>query len=282
MDPLKTISLKDDPSHGEAWVQNQIRSNPDILGIKNLRCRDKERLQDYGRMDLLMESTDADDPTRYEVEVQLGEVDPSHIVRTIEYWDIESKRYPQYEHVAVLIAEEVTGRYFNVLQVLGRQIPLIVLKLEAFDIGGEIQLHFTKVLDRLQYGYDEDNSEQVNRAFWEKQSNSKMMALTDALFDLVKSVDPQVSMNYVKSYVGLMRYNVAKNYCFLCPKKSFVTMVCKVDEDDAMVEQLEEAGVDAAYKSRYRELHLRFSEFPSEEQCALILKVVENAKQGRI
>ena len=41
---------------------------------------------------------------RYEVEVQLGPTDEAHIIRTIEYWDIERNRYPQYEHCAVLIA----------------------------------------------------------------------------------------------------------------------------------------------------------------------------------
>ena len=31
-------------------------------------------------------------------------MDESHIIRTIEYWDIERRRYPQYEHVAVIVA----------------------------------------------------------------------------------------------------------------------------------------------------------------------------------
>jgi hypothetical protein len=44
-------------------------------------------------LDLLLQ--DADGNRRYEVEVQLGKTDESHIIRTIEYWDIERKRYPQ-------------------------------------------------------------------------------------------------------------------------------------------------------------------------------------------
>ena len=45
--------------------------------------------------------------TRYEVEIQLGATDESHLIRTIEYWDIERRCYPQYEHVAVIAAEDV-------------------------------------------------------------------------------------------------------------------------------------------------------------------------------
>jgi len=44
----------------------------------------------------------------YEIEIQLGSTDESHIIRTIEYWDIERKRYPQYDHTAVIIAEDIT------------------------------------------------------------------------------------------------------------------------------------------------------------------------------
>lgn len=38
------------------------------------------------------------------------------MIRTIEYWDIERKRYPQYEHCAVIIAEDITSRFLNVIQ----------------------------------------------------------------------------------------------------------------------------------------------------------------------
>ena len=32
--------------------------------------------------------------TYYEVEVMLGVLDESHIIRTIEYWDVERQRRP--------------------------------------------------------------------------------------------------------------------------------------------------------------------------------------------
>jgi len=73
-----------------------------------------------GRLDLLLEDPDPEAATRYEVEIQLGATDESHIIRTVEYWDIERKRYPQYEHCAVIIAEEVTSRFLNVKAVKGR------------------------------------------------------------------------------------------------------------------------------------------------------------------
>jgi len=87
--------------------------------------RDKERIQSSaGRLDLLLQ--DPDTLKRYEVEIQLGATDESHIIRTIEYWDIERKRYPQYEHAAVIVAEEITSRFLNVIQLFNGAIPLIM------------------------------------------------------------------------------------------------------------------------------------------------------------
>ena len=51
----------------------------------------------------------------YEIEIQLGATDPRHIIRTIEYWDTEKKRYPQYDYCAVIVVEEITGRFMNVI-----------------------------------------------------------------------------------------------------------------------------------------------------------------------
>jgi hypothetical protein len=91
---LKAISLKKHPNLTEAWVQQQIANEPSILGLGDLILRDKERIQaTAGRLDLLLQ--DPESLKRYEVEIQLGVVDESHIIRTIEYWDIERKRYPQ-------------------------------------------------------------------------------------------------------------------------------------------------------------------------------------------
>src|SRR5690349_3536804 len=83
----------------EKQVQDQIRANPSILGLGDLQVRDYERIQPRaGRLDLLLQ--DPDTLKRYEVELQFGATDESHIIRTIESWDIERKRYPQYEHAA--------------------------------------------------------------------------------------------------------------------------------------------------------------------------------------
>jgi len=81
------IEIKNHPEINEKMIQDKIAENPSILGLGDLVLKDKERIQPRsGRLDLLMQ--DPDTNRRYEIEIQLGKTDESHIIRTIEYWDI--------------------------------------------------------------------------------------------------------------------------------------------------------------------------------------------------
>lgn len=105
---LSPLTLKGHAKLNEKWVQDRIADDPQILGLGDVILKDRERNQPRaGRLDLLLQ--EADGNRRYEVEIQLGKTDESHIIRTIEYWDVERKRYPQYDHTAVIVAEEITS-----------------------------------------------------------------------------------------------------------------------------------------------------------------------------
>lgn len=128
------VQLKNHPEFNEKWVQKLIADDPSILGLGDLVLRDVERMQPRaGRLDLLLQ--DPDTQRRYEVELQLGPTDESHIIRTIEYWDIEKKRYPQYDHCAVLIAEDITSRFLNVISLFNGTMPLIAIQMQALIVG---------------------------------------------------------------------------------------------------------------------------------------------------
>ena len=178
---LEEISLKNSAECNEKWVQQVIAEHPDILGLGNLQLKDVERIQpNAGRLDLLL--TDEDDETRYEVEIQLGKTDESHIIRTIEYWDIEKNRFPTKDHVAVIVAEDITSRFLNVIRLFNRTIPLIALKMTAYRQAEGISLAFAKILDLLPVEDEGDGPDEVtDRAYWEKRSTKEMMKLADTL-----------------------------------------------------------------------------------------------------
>lgn len=120
---FEPVSIRNHGELNERWVQDRIAETPSILGLGDVILKDRERIQPKaGRLDLLLQ--DVDSTRRYEVELQLGATDESHIIRTIEYWDMERKRYPQYDHTAVIVAEDITSRFLNVINLFNGMIPL--------------------------------------------------------------------------------------------------------------------------------------------------------------
>lgn len=106
------ISLKHHTEYNEKWLQQRIVEDCAILGLGDIELVTAEKIQPKaGRLDLLLHDDQLN--RRYEVELMLGATDPSHIMRTIEYWDIERRRYPAYDHVGVLFAEDITSRFLK-------------------------------------------------------------------------------------------------------------------------------------------------------------------------
>src|SRR3989442_12160081 len=131
-----------------------------------------------GRLDLLLQ--DPETLKRYEVEIQLGPTDESHIIRTIEYWDIERKRYPQYEHTAVIVAEEITSRFLNVIGLFNGTIPLMAVQMSALQLGETVSLAFTTVLDQVRFGVVEEDGEvheATDRTYWENRGSKASVAM---------------------------------------------------------------------------------------------------------
>jgi hypothetical protein len=187
--------LRAHPEYTEKWVQKLIADDPSILGLGDLVLRDQERLHPRaGRLDLLLQ--DVETKRRYEVELQLGATDEAHIVRTIEYWDIERKRYPQYDHCAVIVAEDITSRFLNVISLFNGTIPLIAIQMQGLRIGESVTLVFTTVMDELSRGLvDEDEdaaAAPTDRAYWEKRASKGTVALADELLRVLKEFDPSL------------------------------------------------------------------------------------------
>ena len=117
----------------EQWLEDRIVEDTSLLGLGDLDVIERQKSQPPGgKLDLLLR--DPETLTRYVVELQLGATDPSHIIRAIEYWDVERRRYPQYEHVAVIVAEDVTGRFFNVINLFNGMIPLIAIQMKYVEL----------------------------------------------------------------------------------------------------------------------------------------------------
>ena len=199
------LSIRD-AGKDEYWLQHQIWTNPSCLGLGELEQVRKEKKQSSGgRLDILLGSPDDDE--RYAVEVMLGETDETHIIRTIEYWLRERRRHPTKQHYAVLVAEKINKRFFEVIYLLSETTPIIAIQANLRKIGGSIGLSFDTILDIYEDPADEstkgDDSSPVEMLnYWQKKSpwtvshvNQLKAILTSDIGDL--------AVNPVQNYIAL-------------------------------------------------------------------------------
>ncbi len=256
---LEKVSLKNNSEVKEDLIQSFIFEDPSVLGLGELTPIRREKVQPLGgRLDLLLGD---DNGTRYEVEIQLGATDPSHIIRTIEYWDTEKKRYPQFDHCAVIVAEEITGRFMNVISLFNGSIPLIAIQVSAYKSEHGLALTFTKIIDRVSLGTDdEDEVEVTDRAYWEKRSSSKMLKVVDDIFKEVSTFAPGYNLKYNKFYIGVTKEGIAKNFIIFKPKKSFMYLIFKCNSDEPLIKEFEDKGFDISYQPRWKEINIKINE----------------------
>ncbi len=261
---LQTLSIKNHPQLDEKWLQKIVAEDPSILGIGEVILKDNERIHSRaGRLDLLLQ--DADGSERYEVEIQLGATDESHIIRTIEYWDLERKRYPQYNHTAVIVAEDITSRFLNVVGLFNGFIPLIAIQVTAIETPEGVGLQFTKILSAVELGYpdeDEETSEPTDRNYWEKQRSTKQtVALADKVLDITKLFLPSVEFNYNKYYIGFLVESRACNFALCQPQKNAFRISIKLPETPENTEIITNAELDLLdYDKRRGRYKLKLNE----------------------
>jgi hypothetical protein len=262
----------------ERWLQDRISEDPSLLGLGDLTVITREHSQPSGgRIDFLM--YDPEEECRYEIEVMLGRVDESHIIRTLEYWDVERRRFPGVQHRAVVVAEEITNRFFNIITLFNQAIPLIAIQLSAFELDGKVVLHFTTVLDLPEPESEEEGtSDKVDRQYWEKRANPASLQLVDRLIGLLPGTPGSARITYNKYHIAVG--TTGQNFLWCHPRKStpHLHTHLRLNEDQRAqaLQDLEVAGIYSG--SRGKEIKLRLSGRELSENEALIRGLLEKAE----
>lgn len=278
----EVISLKNSKVYTEKWLQKQIEDDPSLIGLGDLEFRNTEKiLIGGGRLDTIL--YDPEDLKRYEVEIQLGKTDETHIIRTIEYWDIEKKRNPQYEHCAVIIAEDITSRFLNVISLFNGFIPIIAIQVKALQFGDNISLFFTKVLDETKFELLEEDTitETVNRQYWEEKANKNMLKLVDEIIDHLDVVKEEYNLKYNKHYIGLEKNGSANNFVNFKPRKNSVIIHIKLDKLEEYDDLIEQYDIEEmSYEKRFKQYRFKINKKDISTNIALIKQLVNAAKEN--
>ena len=280
----KRIILKGHAELNEKWLQDRIAENPAIIGLGEIELLDRERQQDRaGRLDLLLADTDAD--TRYEVELMLGATDESHIIRCLEYWDIERRRYPAYDHCAVLVAEDITSRFLNVLALLAGTLPLIAIQLQALSIDDKVILSFTTVLDQRSLRRDdvtEVRPAPSDRAEWVKRSSATVMQTADEVLKIINQhTKTTYQLNFNRHYIGLSDGVRSRNFIHFQPRRNHLRVIMPNAWNAANVGQIQEAGLEAEQNNDRLVFNLTAADLKSQNIIVtkLIAVIVEQYEE---
>lgn len=275
----KPFSLKKDRTLDEEWVKDRIAEDPSILGLGDLELEDRERQQPgAGRVDLLLKKRQQ----RYEVEVQLGATDESHIIRTIEYWDIERKRYPQYDHCAVIIAEDITSRFLNVISLFNGTLPLIAIQMQAINLGEDITklgeditVSFTKVLDSQKHRPSDKakkvldsqkrrsngkakNAGPFDRVYWEKEkATTETVALADHMLDILREFDSSLNLKYTKHFINLEKDGKPFNFVNFRAWQEFLGFQLKLPSTPKHDKRVKEANLEFSYQDSHKHYYIK-------------------------
>lgn len=276
----KFVSMKGHPDLNEKWLQHHLTKHPGLLqlGDELEVLKTEHRQPTGGRLDLLLQ--DSESGTRYEVEIQLGAVDESHIIRTIEYWDVERRRYPRYGHIAVIVAEDVTSRFLNVISLFNRTIPLIAIQLKAVEVKGSLTLVATRVIDLIPLGTEEDEpQETADRKYWEQRASKESLRVVDRLLQLIQEMEINVAANYNRRYIGLRVDGSVRNFVTFLPRKGqFAIGRFKIPRSEGLDAEIEEAGLDTiSYRQRFGEYQIRLTDPSIRQREQLLRKLIHTA-----
>jgi len=279
IDFAKNISIRE-AGKDEYWLQDQIYDNPNCLGLGELESIGREKKQSSGgRLDILLK--DSEDDTMYEVEIMLGETDESHIIRTIEYWDNEKRRWPQRQHFAVLVAERINRRFFNVIHLLSNSIPIIAIQASMVVVHGKHSLLFTKILDTYEEIDDgtSDDGGITTREDWQKKSKWTLET-ADYLLELFSGTFDGASLNYVKAYISIV-YSGYK-YIWLAKRsqsKSLMVFVKKDATKEKIIELLD--GNNISYTEKKKVFTLPIDKKLIEQKKEIFTQLAEIVKLSR-
>ena len=106
-----------------------------------------------------------------------------------------------------------------------------------------------------------------------------MMKLVDSIYDDLGDLISDYELKYNKFYIGLSINGIAKNFMAFRPKKKFIYVEFRGQEDAEISQTLEDEGIDFSYDSRRKRYDIKISTFEEyQENRESFIRLANNAK----
>ena len=268
----KFITLRE-AGRDEDWLHSWIVDKPDRLGLGPLEIISQE-LRHYknkgGRLDLLGYARSLN--VYYEIEVMLGECDSDHGFRTLDYWARERVKAPNSIHYAVLVAENLQGRYKTIIETLPQFLPFIAIEIRTRQLttsGGEqVATTFAEIISQPDELTEVGGSEALSTGrgtprdedWWRENSGDDYV---NAVQEMAKVCEEQIGPSRIdytaNSYVSLKKGKRAwlpmwprqDGFFVYLPDNGDGTLDEPSERFRVIEKKLSEIGIDASWTYKY-------------------------------
>lgn len=186
----------------------------------------------------------------------------------------------------MIVAEDMTSRFLNVVSLFNGSIPLIAIQMQALKIADHTTLIFTTVMDELTRGLiDEDEDAEAtptDRAYWESRGTKSTVAIADHLLDMVHEFDPAIALKYNKFYIGLAKDGRADNFLTFRPQKRALPLEVRLKQSDDVKNKIDAAGINTlTYHAKWGNYRLILTTDDPKKHTEVLHDLIQLAHEGR-
>jgi hypothetical protein len=281
---LERTHLKNNPAVGEAWIQDCIAADPEILGLGALSVIQRESFGN-GLEQLVV--TRPGSAKSYSLLVQCGSTDEVQLVRAIESWSKASAA------TAVLVSEEISARYLDLMTTLRGSGRLAAIQMQAMKVGGQMTVIFTNVAGELEaesvavspvselaecVAEETEANEPVAKAGltseaaavlehcdadfpvpteftaitsvqpvdrdYWERSAPEGVEMADRLLAITQAIDPAIELTYRPNHIGMARQGQSADFARFTPETSGLQVALSLEQNSLIELSIAQAGLE--------------------------------------
>ena len=169
----------------------------------------------------------------------------------------------------------------NVISLFHGAIPLVAIKMEALENNGELGLHFTKVLEPVALGSEDEDGAQsaTDRAYWENQRGTKAtVQIADELAEITRGLGIPIELKYNKFYIGVTLKGAPELFIIFRPKKTFTRLEPRLPDSEALRKKYEDAGLNLmGYDQRWGRFRIELRPGDVAKNKEILTEIIREA-----
>ena len=156
--------------------------------------------------------------------------------------------------------------------------------MNAYRIGDEVGLVFTKVLDEMPLGLveeDEEIQEITDREYWLKRGTQATVKMVDEILAIISSFKPGYELKYNKFYIGLAKDGQPNNFAICRPKKNYMIIELRLQKSEEIDQIIESNDLDEmSYDKRWGNYRIRLNKGEISKKTEVIQTLLEKAEKN--